>query len=71
MKLRDFTEKKQEFLTYLEVERNLSAHTLKAYESDLRTFGIFWKGLGKQEHEKLSLRQIIERYLVSLYYQKN
>ncbi len=69
MKLDNFKEKKQEFLTYLEVERNLSAHTLKAYESDLRTFITFWHGL-KEEKDNLSLRQIIERYLVSLYYQK-
>ena len=37
MTLNEFKAKKQEFITYLKVERNLSAHTRRAYESDLNT----------------------------------
>lgn len=70
MKLPDFKEKKDDFLTYLEVERNLSAHTLRAYESDLRQFIEFWEGLPTPDQNLLSLRQTIERYLVSLHYKK-
>lgn len=70
MKLPDFKEKKDDFLTYLEVERNLSAHTLRAYESDLRQFIEFWESLPTQDQKLLSLRQTIERYLVSLHYKK-
>ena len=70
MKLPDFKEKKDNFLTYLEIERNLSANTLRAYESDLQQFIDFWENLPTQEKNLLSLRQTIERYLVSLHYKK-
>jgi integrase/recombinase XerC len=68
MKLDQFTEKAKEFIIHLEVERHLSIHTLRAYESDLHQFILFWQDLSDQEQKILSLRQIIERYLVSLFY---
>lgn len=68
MKLDQFTEKAKEFITHLEVERHLSVHTLRAYESDLHQFILFWQDLSAQEQKLLTLRQIIERYLVSLFY---
>ncbi len=71
MTLTEFQEKKESFITHLEIERHLSTHTIRAYESDLRTFIDFWQHrLTKEEQTKLSLRQIIERYLVSLFYKK-
>ncbi len=71
MTIQEFIEKKEAFLIYLDVERNLSAHTARAYEGDLRAFIEFWKSkIPKNEQEKLGLRQIMERYLVSLYYLK-
>ena len=71
MTIVDFKEKKEAFLTHLKIERNMSAHTLRAYNSDLESFIAFWKTLPQDESHHLSLRQIIERYLVSLYYKKN
>lgn len=68
MKLEQFSEKAKDFITHLEVERHLSVHTLRAYESDLHQFIVFWEDLSAQEKKVLSLRQIIERYLVSLFY---
>jgi len=68
VKLEQFSEKAKEFITHLEVERHLSVHTLRAYESDLHQFILFWQDLSAQEQKLLSLRQIIERYLVSLFY---
>ena len=68
MKLEQFREKAKEFITHLEVERHLSVHTLRAYESDLHQFILFWEDLTAQEQKLLTLRQIIERYLVSLFY---
>lgn len=68
MTQQEFKKKLEAFLTYLEVERNLSAHTIRAYESDLKHFLIFWNNVSKEDKKHLSFRQIIERYLVSLYY---
>jgi len=68
VKLEQFSEKAKEFITHLEVERHLSIHTLRAYESDLHQFILFWEDLSAQEQKLLSLRQIVERYLVSLFY---
>ncbi len=70
MTVNEFKEKKAAFLTHLQVERNLSKHTLKAYESDLRQFTDFWESLSTQEQKVLTVRQIIERYLVSLFYKQ-
>ncbi len=71
MTIQQFLEKKDAFLVHLEVERNLSIHTIRAYEGDLRAFITFWQTkVSKEEQEKLGFRQIIERYLVSLYYLK-
>jgi integrase/recombinase XerC len=70
MNVQEFKEKKNEFLVHLQVERNLSKHTLKAYESDLRQFINFWESLSTQEQQLLTVRQIIERYLVSLFYKQ-
>ena len=70
MKLPEFTEKKNEFLTHLEVEKKLSHHTLRAYKSDINQFVEFWHHLTDLEKNIVPLRQALERFLVSLYYRK-
>ncbi len=70
MKRTEFIEKKTEFLLTLALERNLSEHTIRAYTSDLNQFIHFWEKLSTSEQEKLSIRQIIERYLMVLFYKK-
>ena len=65
-----FCQKVDSFLTHLQVERNLSHNTVRAYRADLKLFIKFWQDLSPQEQISLALRQIIERYLVSLYYKK-
>lgn len=65
-----FSTKLQDFLTYLEVERNLSDHTLRAYGSDLKQFLEFWDNLPEDDQKYLDMRQVIERYLVHLFYKK-
>ncbi|HEB42070.1 MAG TPA: tyrosine recombinase XerC [Candidatus Dependentiae bacterium] len=70
MKLNEFKEKKEEFLVHLRVERNLSKHTLRAYDNDLQQFITFWQQLSPDDKAHLSFRRIIERYLVSLFYKK-
>jgi len=70
MTLAEFKTKITEFCTYMQIERNLSGHTVRAYASDLNQFVSFWEQLSEHEISLLSLRQIIERYLVSLFYKK-
>lgn len=70
MTIREFEKKIEAFLIHLEVERNLSEHTVRAYSSDLNDFLHFWKQASKEDQKHLSFRQMLERYLVSLYYKK-
>ncbi len=70
MTQKEFTIKKNEFLNYLDVEKNLAQNTQKAYASDLQQFIQFWDHLDKDTQNHLPLRQIIERYLVNLFYKK-
>lgn len=70
MNLKEFKEKTTDFLTHLEVERNLSEHTLRAYEIDLKQFVEFWAIIIKQEKFNIPIRQAIERFFVSLYHKK-
>ena len=70
MKKEEFEQHTNAFLLYLKVERNLSEHTLRAYYLDLNQFIVFWTALPEYDVKNLGLRQIIERYLVSLFYKK-
>jgi len=70
VKLKEFQKKKDEFLAYINVERNLALNTQRAYACDLNQFIEFWQQMSKNEQRLLKLRQIIERYLVSLFYKK-
>ena len=70
MKRKEFNDKIAEFITHLEVERNLSGNTLRAYNSDLKQFILFWEDQDRLKVQNNGLRQVIERYLVSLFYKK-
>src|SRR5580698_10582376 len=70
MQLSEFKEKKEEFLIYIKVEKNLSQNTYRAYEGDLQQFVDFWQRITDTEQIELPLRQTIERFLVSLYHKK-
>lgn len=67
MLLTEFTTKKDEFLIYLEVEKNFSEHTQKAYKSDLEQFLYFWQKITAQTKETLTLRETLDRFFVALY----
>lgn len=68
--MQNLIERKNDFITYLKVEKNLSDHTIRAYESDLKQFFLFWNHLPESDKNQLSTRQIIERYLVNLFHKK-
>ena len=67
MKYEALLKKKDEFLIYIDVERNLSSHTQRAYHSDLEQFFEFWAKLNAQEGKNVVLRRVISRFLMSLY----
>lgn len=68
--MQNLIERKNDFITYLKVEKNLSDHTIRAYESDLKQFFLFCNHLPESDKNQLSTRQIIERYLVNLFHKK-
>jgi integrase/recombinase XerC len=70
MRLAEFQEKKNNFLTHLEVEKNLSGHTCRAYATDLQQFLDFWQKITTTEKIELPFRQTLERFFVSLYHKK-
>ncbi|HLJ31649.1 MAG TPA: site-specific tyrosine recombinase/integron integrase [Candidatus Babeliales bacterium] len=70
MKKEEFKEHKEAFLLHLQAERNLSEHTLRAYYLDLKQFETFWADMADYDAHNLGFRQIIERYLVALFYKK-
>lgn len=70
MRLEEFKEKREEFLTHLQVEKNLSHNTHRAYASDLQQFFDFWHRITTTEKIELPFRQTLERFFVSLYHKK-
>ncbi len=71
MNLIEFLRLKEEFLTYIDVEKNLSENTYRAYESDLDQFILFWKTIEDNKNpQEIPLRRALERFLVSLYHKK-
>lgn len=60
-----------DFLAFLEVEKNCSKHTLRAYESDLGQLVTFWQEADKREPQvKYGFDTILRRYIVALFYKK-
>lgn len=70
MLLEEFKKHCDDFLSHIEIERRMAYNTQRAYASDLKQFLHFWELLSQEEKESLSPRQIVERYLVSLFYKK-
>lgn len=70
MNFGDFCQHMEAFLVYIKVEKNLSVHTYRAYESDLHQLVEFGEGVQKREKSKYSVQTILERYFISLYHKK-
>ena len=71
MNVEQFVEKVDEFLLFLETEKNVSHHTLRAYRTDLAQVIAFWERLTKNEPAAvLTLNRVVQRYVVSLFYEK-
>ena len=71
MNLLNFKEKIDDFLIYLEVERNVSPNTLRAYKGDLKQLVEFWERIAAKEPQVAdSISQIVRRFIHSLYFKK-
>lgn len=64
-----FQEKKDEFLTFLEVERRLARNTIRSYAIDLHQFFTFWSSITTPVRS-ISCKEAIERFLVALFHKK-
>jgi len=67
MELNEFKERSQEFLTYLDVQKGLSEHTLYSYSLDINQLVTFW-----QQHNTppQTLQSTLQPFFVQLYNQK-
>ncbi len=66
----EFIQEIKQFIQTINVERNISAHTSRAYESDLEHFATFWQELLTREPFPFPCKTVIERYVVSLQHKK-
>jgi integrase/recombinase XerC len=57
-------------LAYVQVEKNFADNTYLAYRGDLNQFITFWTTIRASEPVQLAMRQVLERYLVSLFHKK-
>mgnify|MGYP000952075333 CR=1 FL=1 len=67
-----FKKSAEEFITHLEVEKNLSPHTQRAYKSDLEQFIEFWQRIdeNKKDQDETPITRAVERFLVFMYNEK-
>ena len=65
---RELQEDVSHFLKTITLERNVSNHTLRAYQSDLEHFALFWQNLVVRD--PLGIKAAIERYVAFLYHKK-
>ncbi len=65
--IREFEEKKNEFLQYIDIERNLSDHTQRAYKNDLEQFIAFCKTVQEKE-ENITIKMCLERFFVHMFH---
>ena len=66
MIINEFEEKKRQFLTYIEAEKNLAQNTCRAYKIDLEQFSQFWNTAQERRQRNLTLQEAIVAYNVSI-----
>ena len=54
----------------LNVERNISSHTTRAYAADLKNVALFWDDVHQREPIEYELKHVLERYFIALYHKK-
>ncbi|MCX5923850.1 MAG: tyrosine-type recombinase/integrase [Candidatus Dependentiae bacterium] len=68
MKYDQAYEKKEDFLTHLDVERNVALNTYKSYQYDLNQFFTFWKKTNDAHPaSSFTMQEILEKFFMHLY----
>lgn len=64
--------KKDDFLTHLDIERNVALNTYKSYQYDLNQFFTFWNKLNKQQKNvaSYSIQETVSQFFIHLHNQK-
>ncbi len=70
MTIIEFQKYSDDFLTYIEIEKNLSKNTCRSYNSDFKSFITFWNTINCTEKKDFTFTQIIERYFIQLFNKK-
>lgn len=65
--LQEFVKLQQRFIDFLRLQRNLSACTLRSYQSDLSQLQEFWE---KHQVPNLDFKQVLQRFAIALNYKK-
>ncbi len=60
-----------EYLRYIALVRNLSAHTQRAYAADLAQFLSFWEAYELKKNGRFSFKQIVDPYFLMLFEQRS
>jgi len=70
MQYQEALQKKEEFLVYVQVERNLTDNTYRSYSSDLHQFFTFWNEHNQVKQQDVSIKTALEHFFVSHFYKK-
>ncbi len=70
MKYEEAFLKKDAFLKYVHVERNLTANTFKSYTCDLSQFFTFWKNHNLKTNQDVSIKTALEHFFIHHFYKK-
>ncbi|MBI2344913.1 tyrosine-type recombinase/integrase [Candidatus Dependentiae bacterium] len=62
--------KKDDFLNYLNIERNVALNTYKSYQYDLNQFFNFWIKQEKSDKNKFDIHHVLEKFFLHLYHHK-
>lgn len=68
MKIDEFIRHKEQFLLHIDVERNLSKHTVNAYTTDFEQMVAFWQSTPLLK--EASLNQVLDRFFIHLFHKK-
>ena len=68
MQYQQAVEKKDDFLTHLDVERNVALNTYKSYQYDLNQFFTFWDKTNKAyPAQSFTMQDMLEKFFMHLY----